>query len=129
MILVWPFGRVVIHLSLVLFEESGTDNISDFDEFKPREGPHEEDQLASLEDDEPEPPNIPEFNTKIQLLMNRFNTQADHGNFKYVEKFMIMMAGILTHLEEIEQLENRRTMPMTWSAKNTLLAMYNKIYD
>ncbi|KAI1004607.1 hypothetical protein K3495_g3608 [Podosphaera aphanis] len=52
--------------------------------------------------------------------MNRFNTQADHGNFKYVEKFMIMMAGVLTHLEEIEKLENRRTMPMTWSAKKTL---------
>ncbi|KAI1005729.1 hypothetical protein K3495_g2487 [Podosphaera aphanis] len=44
--------------------------------------------------------------------MNRFITQADDGNFKYAENFTIMMAGILTHVEEIEQLENRRTMPM-----------------
>ncbi|KAI0999046.1 hypothetical protein K3495_g9151 [Podosphaera aphanis] len=116
-------------VSINTVEEPVTDNISDFNEFEPREGPHEEDQLASLEDDEPEPPNIPEFNTKIQLLMNRFNTQADHENFKYVEKFVIMMAGILTHLEEIEKLENRRTMPMTWSAKKTLPTMYYKIYD
>lgn len=42
---------------------------------------------------------------------------------------MIMMAGILTHFEEIGQLENRRTMPMTWSAKKTLATMYYKIYD
>lgn len=61
-------------VSINTVEGSGTDNISDFDDFEPREGPHEEDQLASLEDDEPEPPNISEFNTKIQLLMNRFNT-------------------------------------------------------
>ncbi|KAI0995613.1 hypothetical protein K3495_g12567 [Podosphaera aphanis] len=90
-------------------EESVLDTISYLDDFELHEGPHEEAQLASLEDDEPVPVNIPEFNSKIQLLMNSFNTQADHGKFKYVENLVIMMADIPTHLEEIEQLENRRT--------------------
>ncbi|KAI0994371.1 hypothetical protein K3495_g13811 [Podosphaera aphanis] len=105
-------------------EESVIAPISYFDDFEPRQGPQKKDQLASLEEDEPEPLNIPEFNTKIQLYWNRFNTQPDNGNFKYVEKFMIMMAGILTHFEEIEQLENCRGMPMPWSAKMILPTIY-----
>ncbi|KAI1004701.1 hypothetical protein K3495_g3515 [Podosphaera aphanis] len=95
-------------------EESVIDIVSYFDDLEPREGPHEEDQLASLENDEPEPVNIPEFNAKIRLLMNRFTTQANNGKLKYVENFMIMMAGVQTHLEEIEQLENHRTMPVIY---------------
>ena len=64
------------------------------------------------------------FASDMQLAVEIFREQRAKGNEKFVRRFRAMYASIETLVEEVEAVENRRSMRRTWDTWKHPLTMY-----
>jgi hypothetical protein len=86
----------------------------------------EEDKLVTIEDEPAEEVDLEGFLSSMQSAIDICRGQKAKGNVKFVEAFMAAkgMNQIPKLVEEIRKLENKRTMPLTWTRNEHPATMY-----
>ena len=85
-----------------------------------------QDQLVELEEEDADVEadgNM--FAANKHLALEVFREQQAKGNERFIKKFMGMYASLETFVEEVNALENRRTMRRTWDTWEDPLTMYH----
>jgi hypothetical protein len=86
----------------------------------------EQDQLVNpKEEEENVEADGNRFASNMQIALDIFREQQAKGNEKFVERFMSMYVSIGTLVEEVKELENRRSIRRTWDARKHPLTMYH----
>jgi hypothetical protein len=101
--------------------DASSDSESDIDP-----GALEEDKLVTVEDEPTEEVDVDAALSKIQFAMNTCLEQNARGNTKFVKAFLATkgLDQIQMLAEEIQTLQNKRTMPITWSPYKHPATMY-----
>jgi hypothetical protein len=84
----------------------------------------EQDQLVNPEEEENVEADGNKFALNMQIALDIFREQQAKGNEKFVGRFMAMYTSIETLVEEVKELEHRRSMRRTWDARKHPLTMY-----
>ena len=84
----------------------------------------EQDQLVNPEEEENVEADGNKFALNMQIALDIFREQQAKGNEKFEGRFMAMYTSIETLVEEVKELEHRRSMRRTWDARKHPLTMY-----
>lgn len=84
-----------------------------------------EDQLVTLDDDEPEV-DLDQFSSTTHRMLDLVSEQHAKGNSKFVERVIKANSSNTVLLDEIDKLKASRTMRQTWSSRKHPATMYYK---
>lgn len=88
----------------------------------------EENLLSSLEEETQPAYNYPEFYATIRRAMGISDEQRASGNTRLVEKFIESNTYNQISAEEIQQLNKRLSVPLTWSRRRHPISIYYNLY-